>query len=316
VGCKISIIVPVHNEEEAIEPFINNILIVLNKLTDNFEIIFINDGSSDQTLKKIITQQERFPQIKALDLTRNFGKEAAITAGLDYASGEAVVPIDADLQDPPTLLEGMVQKWQEGFDIVFAKRVKRNKDSFFKKNTAAAFYWLWNKVADTQIPVNVGDYRLLDKKVVLVLRQIREKNRFMKGIFAWVGFKSTVIEFERPERFSSTTSFNFIKLYKLALDGILAFTSAPLKIWMYIGFIISISSFFAIIYLITRTVIHGVDIPGYASIMITVLFMGGINLFSLGIMGQYLARIYDEVKNRPIYLINRIYESPPKKEIK
>ncbi|MDJ1305528.1 MAG: glycosyltransferase family 2 protein [Candidatus Midichloria sp.] len=316
MDCKISIIVPVHNEEEAIEPFINNILTVLNKLTDNFEIIFINDGSSDQTLKKIITQQERLPQIKAIDLSRNFGKEAAITAGLDYASGEAVVPIDVDLQDPPTLLEGMVQKWQEGFDIVFAKRVKRNKDSFFKKNTATAFYWLWNKVADTQIPVNVGDYRLLDKKVVLVLRQIREKNRFMKGIFAWVGFKSTVIEFERPERFSSTTSFNFIKLYKLALDGILAFTSAPLKIWMYIGFIISISSFFTIIYLITRTVIHGVDVPGYASIMIMVLFMGGINLFSLGIMGQYLARVYDEVKNRPIYLINKIYESPPKKEIK
>lgn len=316
MGCKISIIAPVHNEEEAIEPFINNILTVLNKLTNNFEIIFINDGSSDQTLKKIITQQERLPQIKAIDLSRNFGKEAAITAGLDYASGEAVVPIDVDLQDPPTLLEGMVQKWQEGFDIVFAKRVKRNKDSFFKKNTATAFYWLWNKVADTQIPVNVGDYRLLDKKVVLVLRQIREKNRFMKGIFAWVGFKSTVIEFERPERFSSTTSFNFIKLYKLALDGILAFTSAPLKIWMYIGFIISISSFFTIIYLITRTVIHGVDVPGYASIMIMVLFMGGINLFSLGIMGQYLARVYDEVKNRPIYLINKIYESPPKKEIK
>ncbi|AEI89284.1 MAG: Glycosyltransferase involved in cell wall bisynthesis [Candidatus Midichloria mitochondrii] len=316
MGCKISIIVPVHNEEEAIEPFIDNILTVLNKLTDNFEIIFINDGSSDQTLKKIITQRERLPQIKAIDLSRNFGKEAAITAGLDYASGEAVVPIDVDLQDPPTLLEGMVQKWQEGFDIVFAKRVKRNKDSFFKKKTATAFYWLWNKVADTQIPVNVGDYRLLDKKVVLVLRQIREKNRFMKGIFAWVGFKSSVIEFERPERFSSTTSFNFIKLYKLALDGILAFTSAPLKIWMYIGFIISISSFFTIIYLITRTVIHGVDVPGYASIMITVLFMGGINLFSLGIMGQYLARIYDEVKNRPIYLINKIYESPPKKEIK
>ncbi|MDJ1257852.1 MAG: glycosyltransferase family 2 protein [Candidatus Midichloria sp.] len=316
MGCKISIIVPVHNEEEAIEPFINNILTVLNKLTDNFEIIFINDGSSDQTLKKIITQQERLPQIKAIDLSRNFGKEAAITAGLDYASGEAVVPIDVDLQDPPTLLEGMVQKWQEGFDIVFAKRVKRNKDSFFKKNTATAFYWLWNKVADTQIPVNVGDYRLLDKKVVLVLRQIREKNRFMKGIFAWVGFKSTIIEFERPERFSSTTSFNFIKLYKLALDGILAFTSAPLKIWMYIGFIISISSFFTIIYLITRTVIHGVDVPGYASIMIMVLFMGGINLFSLGIMGQYLARVYDEVKNRPLYLINKIYESSPKKEIK
>ncbi|CAK6537985.1 MAG: Glycosyltransferase involved in cell wall bisynthesis [Candidatus Midichloria mitochondrii] len=316
MGCKISIIVPVHNEEESIEPFIDNILTVLNKLTDNFEIIFINDGSSDQTLKKIITQRERLPQIKAIDLSRNFGKEAAITAGLDYASGEAVVPIDVDLQDPPTLLEGMVQKWQEGFDIVFAKRVKRNKDSFFKKKTATAFYWLWNKVADTQIPVNVGDYRLLDKKVVLVLRQIREKNRFMKGIFAWVGFKSSVIEFERPERFSSTTSFNFIKLYKLALDGILAFTSAPLKIWMYIGFIISISSFFTIIYLITRTVIHGVDVPGYASIMITVLFMGGINLFSLGIMGQYLARIYDEVKNRPIYLINKIYESPPKKEIK
>ena len=313
---KLSLIVPVYNEQNSIDPFLAKILPILNDNLKNYEIVFINDGSNDNTLKKILAIQKKIHNIKVISLSRNFGKEAALTAGLDYAEGDAVIPMDVDLQDPPELLTDMLQKWQEGFEVVFAKRIKRDQDTFFKKNTAALFYWLWNKISDINIPENVGDYRLLDKKVVLILRQIKEKNRFMKGIFAWVGFKTTTVEFERPQRKTDKSSFNFIKLYKLALDGIFAFTSAPLKIWMYIGLTIALGSFAAIIYLVLRTFLHGVDVPGYASIMITVLFMGGINLLSIGIIGQYLARTYDEVKNRPIYIIDAIYEESTAKKIK
>ena len=316
ISCKISLIIPVYNEENSIKPFLIQVLPILKNAVQNYEIIFINDGSKDNTLNNIITAQQKSHAIKVINFSRNFGKEAALTAGLDYAEGDAVIPIDVDLQDPPELLIEMLKKWQDGFDIVFAKRIKRDKDSFWKRNTAAAFYWIWNKLADITIPENVGDYRLLDKKVVLVLRQIREKNRFMKGIFAWVGFKSTVIEFVRPERLTDSSTLNFIKLYKLALNGIFAFTSAPLKVWMYIGFVIALSSFTTIAYLILRIVLYGADVPGYASIMITILFMGGINLLSIGIIGQYLARVYDEVKNRPIYLIEKIYDISKQKKIK
>ena len=317
ISCKISLIIPVYNEEKSIKPFLSRVLPIVKESVRDYEIVFIDDGSMDNTLSNIIIEQQNNPQIRVINFSRNFGKEAALTAGLDYADGDAVIPMDVDLQDPPELLIEMLKKWQDGFDIVFARRIKRDKDAFWKRNTAVLFYWLWNKIADTTIPENVGDYRLLDKKVVLVLRQIREKNRFMKGIFIWVGFKSTVIEFARPERLTnSTSSLSFVKLYKLALNGILSFTSAPLKIWMYIGFLIAFISFFVIAYLILHTVLYGANFPSYASIMVTVLFMGGINLLSIGIIGQYLARVYDEVKNRPIYLIDKIYEVSKTKKIK
>ena len=309
---KISLIIPVYNEELSVQIFITKILEVLSDITDDFELIFINDGSNDQTLNQILEIQKNIHQVYIINFTRNFGKEAALTAGLDYASGDVVIPIDVDLQDPPELIKEMIKKWRDGFEVVIAKRSRRDKDSFFKRNTAKIFYWLWNKIADMEIPANVGDYRLLDKKVVHALRQIKEKHRFMKGIFAWVGFKSTQIEFERPERYASQSSLNFIKLYKLALDGIFSFTSAPLKIWMYVGLSMSMIAFVAISYLVVRAVFFGIDTPGYTSIMVTVLFMGGINLFSIGIIGQYVARIYDEAKNRPIYLVDKTYGATDK----
>lgn len=245
--------------------------------------------------------------MKIINLSRNFGKEAALTAGLDYAKGDAIIPIDVDLQDPPELIKTMVSKWEEGFDVVLAKRIDRSSDTFIKKITANSFYKINNKISNINIPENVGDYRLFSKKVLKAIQALPENQRFMKGIFAWVGFNTTVVEYKREKRVAGNSSFNGWSLWNFALNGITSFSTVPIRIWLYIGSIISALSFLYGIWIIIKTVLLGVDVPGYSSMMTVVLFLGGIQLMGIGILGEYIGRIYNESKKRPIYIVDNEY---------
>lgn len=284
------------------ETYFKRVVPILNSVSTLWEIICIDDGSKDSTLTMLKQKSALEPKIKVISFTRNFGKEAALTAGLLHASGDAVIPIDADLQDPPELIPQMVAQWLNGYDVVLAVRSKRN-DSFIKNLISDFYHVLISKLTNGQIPPRVGDFRLMDKKVVDVVNLLSEKSRYMKGIFSWVGFNKTYVNYERPSRKEGEATQSFAKLWKLALDGIFSFSSIPLKVWMYLGIGISGLSFLYALYIILKTIILGVDLPGYASLMVAVLFMGGINLLSLGILGEYVARIYKEVKNRPLFLI-------------
>jgi glycosyltransferase involved in cell wall biosynthesis len=274
-----------------------------------YEIIFVNDGSLDNTLDILISYQKKYNKIAIIDLTRNFGKEAALTAGLNHATGNIVIPIDVDLQDPVELIPDMIQKWKEGFDVVLCKRIDRTADSFFKRTSATLFYKISKMIFEIELPENVGDFRLMDKKVIEALKMLPERKRFMKGLFAWLGFKVAEIEFVRHPRLSGTSKFNFWKLWNFAWEGITSFSTFPLRIWTYIGFLIALFSIFYGFFTFIKTLIEGVITPGYASIMIMLSFIGGLLLMGLGIIGEYLGRIYQEVKMRPIYLIRNIYES-------
>jgi glycosyltransferase involved in cell wall biosynthesis len=299
----ISLIVPVYNESDGIFAFFERVTPILEKL-GKWEILCINDGSSDNTLKILEELNQKDSRIKALSFSRNFGKEAAMTAGLDFASGDVVIPIDADLQDPPELIPEMIDKWQAGAKVVLATRKTRN-ESWLKRKSAGGFYSLMGKVSTVKIPKNTGDFRLMDRQVVEAIKMLPERTRFMKGLFAWAGFPTEVIYFDRPERHAGETKWNYIKLWRFALDGIFSFTTMPLKIWTYIGMVISFLSFIYGSYLIIRTIVSGADVPGYASIMVVMLFLGGIQLMSLGVIGEYIGRIYRETKRRPIYLIEK-----------
>lgn len=305
----ISIIIPMYNEVENLDQLFAALISLMKKVHNySFEIDCINDGSKDNTLPSLLAWQKKLPQIRVLNLSRNFGKEAALSAGLHNARGTAVIPLDADLQDPPELIIDMIAHWQKGAQVVLAKRSKRDEEGWFKKASAYAFYKIMSIVSDINIPANVGDFRLMDRKVLEVIKTLPERNRMMKGIMSWPGFKTVTIEFSRPNRASGSSSLSFLKLLRLAMNGIFAFSSTPLKIWMYIGFFIATISFSYGIYLIQRTVFMGVDLPGYASMMVTMLFASGLQLISIGVMGEYVARIYEEVKGRPIYVIEKIYE--------
>ena len=238
-----------------------------------------------------------------MNLSKNYGKEIALTAGLDHASGNAAIPIDCDLQDPIEVIPTLIEKWEEGYDVVLARRIDRTSDSFFKRFTSNIFYKLIDKISDIHIPSNVGDFRLIDRKVVCALSQFREKSRFMKGLFASLGFKETTIDYIRAPRAAGNTKWNYWKLYKLALEGIISFTSLPLKIWSYVGATVALGAFIYGFYLIFKTLILGVDTPGYASLMVVLLFMSGLILLCLGVVGEYLARIFIEIKGRPMYII-------------
>jgi len=299
----ISLIVPVYNEQEAIDLFFKSVTQVFLDTEINIEILFVNDGSSDNTLEKLKSLAINDERIKIITLSRNFGKEAALTAGLDFATGKTCVPIDCDLQDPPELILEMYKQWQAGFEVVLARRKQRSSDTFIKRISSSIFYKIIDKLSGTHIPDNVGDFRLMDKKVIEAIRQYPERSRFMKGLFASVGFKQITIEYTRPERSAGMTKWNYLNLYKLAIEGIVAYTSLPLKVWSYIGATISISAFLYGFYMIVKTIIFGIDVPGYASLMVVLLIMTGSILLSLGIIGEYLSRIYNEVKQRPIYLV-------------
>lgn len=299
----LSLIVPVYNEQNSIPLFLESVTPTLDTTSLNYEIIFINDGSQDLTWEVLLKQAEKNPQIKLLNLSRNFGKEIALTAGLQHASGDAAIPIDCDLQDPPELIPAMLEKWQEGYDVVLAKRKSRSHDSRTKRWSASLYYKILSLLSETDIPQNVGDFRLIDKKVLRVLNQYPERARFMKGIFASLGFKEYVLEFERPDRAEGQAKQNYYKLYQLAVEGIVSFTSIPLKLWSFLGVTIAFLSLTYGLYLIFKTMILGVDVPGYASIMVVQLFMSGIILLSLGVIGEYLSRIFTEVKARPLYIV-------------
>lgn len=309
-GCEIvdlSIVVPCYNEEDNIDDLLGRLISVLDRLGITYEIVCVNDGSRDHTLKHLVDFCHFNDNIKVVNLSRNFGKEIALTAGLDYAAGRAVIPIDADLQDPPELIGEMVEKWREGYDVVYAKRRSRSGETWVKKMTAIAFYRVMQKLTPVDIPRDTGDFRLMDRRVVEALKELPETHRFMKGLFAWVGFRQTAIEYDRSPRHQGQTKWNYWNLWNFAIEGITSFSALPLKVWSYMGLVIS---FFALIYaafLVLRTLIFGIDVPGYASLMVAILFLGGVQLISLGVIGEYLGRIYAEVKRRPLYLVRDCY---------
>lgn len=302
----ISIVVPMYNEQEVFHSLFRELEETLSKLDVVYEIICVDDGSKDKTRELLLAKTQQDPRVKAVFLSRNFGKEAAMTAAIDYASGDAVIPIDADLQDPPELIGQMLEKWREGFDVVYAKRVSRATDTPMKRNTAGLFYRVFNMLSEIPIPENVGDYRLMDRRVVEAIKRLPEKDRFMKGLFCWPGFSNTSIEFERPERAEGETKFNYWKLWNFALNGITSFSSFPVRLGVYLGLIVSAVAFVYGVIIMLKTLFTGVDVPGYASLMVVVLFLGGIQLFFLGLLGEYIGRIYKEVKNRPIYMVDKI----------
>jgi len=310
----LSIIIPFYNEEKNLDYLFERITSVLDQLEMTYEIICINDGSKDNTLFNLIQYHKQNSAIKIINFSRNFGKEIALTAGLDHAQGKAIIPIDADLQDPPELIGELVTKWREGFDVVYATRRSRSGESWFKKFSADTFYQIIGKMSQIEIPANTGDFRLMDRQVVEAIKQMPERTRFMKGLFSWVGFKQTSIFFDREPRYQGKTKWNYWKLWNFALDGILSFTLIPLKIWSYLGLVISLVSLVYASFLVIRTLIFGIDVPGYASLMVAILFLGGVQLISLGVMGEYLGRVYEEVKARPLYLIRDLYGFKNKQE--
>ena len=304
---ELSLVIPVKDEEEAIGVFLAQVVPILEALDDaaarSFEILFIDDGSTDRTLEVIRAANKGDPRIRGLSLSRNFGKEAALSAGLDFARGLAVIPIDVDLQDPPDVIAPMVAKWRDGFDVVYGVRDNRKSDSLPKRLTADLYYRAHNRLSNDKIPEHAGDFRLLDRRVVEVIKSMPERNRFMKGLFAWAGFKSAGVPYHRVERTVGTSKFNYWKLWTLAVDGITSASTVPLRVWSYLGGGVALFALGYAIFIIIRTLTSGIEVPGYASMMVAVLFLGGLQLFSLGILGEYVGRILTEVKHRPLYVV-------------
>ncbi len=314
-GARLSIVVPLFNEQENVDPFLERVEGVLRGLrapeSESYEIICVDDGSSDGTLEKLLAHRRGNPAIRVISLSRNFGKDIAVTAGLEYAGGAAVIVIDADLQDPPELIPDLVAKWREGHDVVYAMRGSRASDSFAKRLTASWFYRIHNRLAEIDIPYNTGDFRLMDRRVIRALRRLPERNRFLKGLFSWVGFRQTGITYERQVRAHGTSKWRYWSLWNFALDGITSSTTLPLRIWTYVGTAVAISAFVYAGFLFFDVLVNGVDVPGYASLMVVLLLLGGINMLTLGILGEYLGRIYTEVKARPLYLIRERHGFEP-----
>jgi len=301
----LSVVAPVKNEEDGILPFVQRVGAILDGIAQDsgWEILFVDDGSTDATLAAIVAANQRDPRVRALSLSRNFGKEAALSAGLDHARGEAVIPMDVDMQDPPEVLPEMVAKWREGHEMVFGVRRCRSSDGWAKRVTASLYYRAHNAVSSDKIPENAGDFRLMDRKVVDVIRAMPERNRFMKGLFAWAGFRQAAVEYDRAERETGKTKYNYWKLWTLALDGITSASTVPLRIWSYVGALVALFAIGFASVLAVQTMIFGNPVPGYASIMVSVLFLGGIQLISLGVLGEYVGRILTETKQRPLYVV-------------
>ncbi len=304
----ISIIVAFHNEEKTVAAFFAEMERTVRAMQCHVEYICVNDGSRDGTLELLCGQLASNPRIHIIDLARNFGKEAAITAGLAHAKGDAAVIIDADLQDPPEIIPAFFSKWREGYDVVYGVRTCRKVDSRLKRWTAHGFYALFNRMTDVPIPTGAGDFRLMDRRVVDALLSLTERNRFMKGLFSWVGFRQTGVEYVRAPRVGGTSTWSYMRLANFAIDGITSFSIVPLRMASLIGFAVSLLGFLYAIYLILKTSILGVDVPGYASVMVAIMCLGGIQLLCLGLIGEYLGRLYIEAKGRPLYVISNIFE--------
>ena len=299
----ISVVVPMFNESENIEAFYKRLTGVLEGIGHTYEVICVNDGSRDDTLDKLKELNRINPNYKVIDLSRNFGKEIALSAGLDMASGEVVVPIDADLQDPPELINDMLKKWEEGYDVVYAVRLDREGETWLKKSTSSMFYKVIQKISPLDIPRDTGDFRLMTRKVVDSLKELRETHRFMKGLFSWVGFRQTGITYRREPRHGGKTKWNYLRLWDLAIEGITSFSYVPLRLSTFLGLFVSLVSLIYGLFLVARTLLFGNPVPGYPSLMVGILFLGGVQLLTIGIIGEYVGRIYTESKRRPLYYV-------------
>jgi len=305
----LSIAVPMHNESDGLDKFFSEVETVLTGMAVSYEIVCVNDGSSDDTLEKLITHFERNSAIKIIDFSRNFGKEIALSAAIDFTQGATVVPIDADLQDPPSLIPELYDKWCKGYEVVHATRISRCGESWLKRWTSDWFYRAYNLSAEVAIPKNTGDFRLMDRTVVEALKRLPERNRFMKGLFSWVGFRQVSVPFERAPRAAGTSKWSYWRLWNLALDGIFSFSTLPLRLWMYVGMMTSVGALTYAIWIVAKVVFFGIDAPGYASTITAILFLGGIQLFSIGLLGEYVGRVFIEVKARPLYIVRKAYST-------
>jgi len=308
---RVSIVVPFFNESAGVDSFYQAIAAVTSRLPAiDFEIVCVDDGSRDDTLARLVDLVQRDSRVRVIELSRNFGKEAALTAGIDAAAGDAIVPIDADLQDPPDVIPALVDEWIKGAEMVLARRTDRSTDSLLKSKTAQWFYRLHNKLAYIQIPENVGDFRLMDRVVVDALKQLPERQRFMKGLFAWVGFRTASIQYARAPRAAGQSTFSGWRLWNFALEGITSFSTTPLRIWTYIGGFGALFSIAYATFILVRALVRGVDLPGYPSLLVSILFFGSLQLIGIGVLGEYIGRIYIEGKHRPNYIVRRTYRSP------
>ncbi len=300
---KITCIVPVHDEEESIDQFLRQLRKKLNGLTQQGDIIVVDDGSQDATLQQL---KQATHHIKIISFSRNFGKEAALTAGLIHATGDVVVLIDADFQHPLDVIDEFIKKWAEGFDMVYGVRISREDETAVKRFTSRIFYRLMSLITKVKIPPHAGDFRLMDRKVVNAMNQLPERERFMKGLYAWVGFSSSAVPFTVQVRQSGKSSWRYRNLIELALVGITSFSNIPLRFWSFLGFVVSFIAFIYGLIIVLDTMVFGVDVPGYATIVAAIMFFGGVQLLSVGILGEYIARIFNEVKSRPSYIISEI----------
>jgi len=307
----LSIVVPFFNEGANVERLFLRLTPFLESLDLAWEVVCVNDGSRDDTLDRLLAAHGRDSRIKVIDLSRNFGKELALSAGLAHALGDAVVPMDADLQHPPETVRDMIAKWREGYDVVYAIRHARIGQGLASRLFARGFYWTFEHLAEIPLPREAGDFRLMDRKVVDVINRMPERSRFMKGIFAWVGFRQIGIPYQQGERIEGGTKWGFVKLLRFAFDGLTSFSNFPLRVWSYVGAAIAALSFFYIVVRVIRTLIYGIDIPGYESILIIMLFLGGMQLLTLGILGDYLGRVFNEVKGRPLYIVRSTHGFGP-----
>jgi glycosyltransferase involved in cell wall biosynthesis len=311
----LSLVVPVFNEEGVIDAFCARVIPTLEQITPDWEIVFVNDGSRDGTVPAVARQHHAEPRIALVSLSRNFGKEIAMTAGLDAARGEAVVIIDVDLQDPPEVIPELVAKWREGNDVVFARRLEREGETFLKRMTAYGFYRALNAIADRPIPADVGDFRLMSRRAVDALLRLRERHRFMKGLYSWIGFRQAEVPYVRAPRAAGTSKFNYWRLWNFSIEGFTSFSIRPLQAASYFGFIIAVLSVVYGSFMVIRTLLYGNPVAGYPSLLVVVLFLGGVQLISLGVIGEYLGRVFNETKQRPLYLVGDLlpsrYAAPP-----
>jgi len=305
----LSVVVPVYNETDVLPEFHARLSSVLQKLDLTSEIVYVNDGSTDLSLHTLRELRQKDSSVAIVNLSRNFGKEVAVTAGLDHVRGDAAVVIDADLQDPPEAISLLVEKWREGYDVVYATRRERLGETWLKKTTASLFYRVMRRLGDVFIPKDTGDFRLLNRRCLDALSTCRERRRFMKGLFSWVGFNQVSVPYDRAPRYAGSTKWNYWRLWNLAIEGITSFTIAPLKAAMYCGLLTALSAFLYGAFIVGRTLLMGREVPGYASLMTVILFMAGAQLIAMGVIGEYVGRIFIEVKARPLYLLDEY--APP-----
>ena len=301
----LSIVVPAYNEAEGLSELYARVGRTMDAFGEPWELVLVNDGSRDTTLAAMERLHAADPRVAIVNLSRNFGKEIATTAGLDHARGAAIIILDADLQDPPELIPELVAGWREGYDTVYAQRRRREGETWLKRSTAKMFYQLMGNVGRVDIPPDTGDFRLISRRVVNALAELREQHRFMKGLFAWVGFPSKAVLYDRAPRFAGKSKWDYWKLWNFALEGITSFTIVPLKVATYLGLAVGLAAAIYIAEIVVRTLLFGNPVPGYPSLLAVVLFIGGVQLMTLGIMGEYLGRIFNEVKRRPLYLVER-----------